>query len=241
MNLRIFESVSELNQDLASYVIEIANKAIDTKGRFDFVLTGGNSPKELYKSLATSYKDQIDWTKVYFFIGDERNVPADHKDYNGLMAQETFLNELQIPTAQVFLVNTTLAPDDAALAYKQAIDQHFKQDELIFDLILLGIGDDAHTASIFPFTDLVNNQEENVAAVWVEKLNTYRISFTAPLINNAKNIAFLAYGANKAEALKHVLGDEEKDYATYPAQLINPINGEVDWFLDDASAKFLSR
>lgn len=240
MNLRIFNTINELNENLAKYVIEIANTAIQTKGRFDFVLTGGSSPKELYKSLTTTYRDQIDWSKVFFFIGDERNVPADHQDYNGLMAKETLLNLIQIPENQIFLVDTSLKPEEAAKAYQEKLKAHFGAEPIVFDLILLGMGDDAHTASIFPFTNLVNNKEEGVEAVWVEKLNTFRISFTAPLINKAKNIAFIAYGENKASALKHVIGDEQKDYATYPAQLIKPVNGNLDWFVDEKATSKLS-
>lgn len=238
MNLKIFKSLAELNENLAQYVIEIANTAIKTTGRFNFVLTGGSSPKTLYKSLATTYKNQIDWGKVYFFIGDERNVPANDKDYNGLMAKEAMLNELQIPNSQIFLVDTSLKPQEAASAYKKKLDEHFN-GPIIFDLILLGMGDDAHTASIFPYTDLVNNKEENVAAVWVEKLNTYRISLTAPLINKAKNIAFITYGENKAKALQHVIGGEQKDYEAYPAQLIRPTNGNLDWFVDEQAASLI--
>jgi 6-phosphogluconolactonase len=239
MNLRIFETLAELNADLASYVIKIANEAISKKGRFDFVLTGGSSPKELYHNLATTYKAEIDWTKVFFFIGDERNVPANHQDYNGLMAKQTMLDKLQIPDEQVFLVNTTLEPKEAAADYQQQLKQHFGNHELVFDLILLGMGDDAHTASIFPQTDLVNNQETGIAAVWVEKLNSFRISFTAPLINKAANIAFITYGENKASALKHVIGDEQKDVHQYPAQLIKPNTGNLDWFVDQKASSLL--
>ena len=239
MNLNIFKSVKELNEALIAYVIEIANTAIATKGRFDFVLTGGNSPKELYQQLSTTYKDKIDWSKVYFFFGDERTVPPDHKDYNGLMAKENLFNNLATPESHIFYMDTTLAPEDAANAYKKALDKHFNGEKIVFDLILLGMGDDAHTASIFPGTDLVYNQEETVAAVWVEKLNTFRISLTAPLINKAENIAFITFGENKAAALKHVIGDEEKNYNLYPAQLINPINGNLDWFVDDMAGNGL--
>lgn len=239
MNLHIFKFVKELNEALIAYVIEIADKAIATKGRFDFVLTGGNSPKELYQQLSTTYKDKVDWSKVYFFFGDERNVLPNHKDYNGLMAKESLFNHLQTPENHIFYFDTTLSPSEAAIAYKAKLDKHFNGEEIVFDLILLGMGDDAHTASIFPGTDLVNNIEETVAAVWVEKLNTYRISLTAPLINKAKNIAFITFGGNKANALSHVLGDEEKNYALYPVQLINPVNGNLDWFVDEQATNGL--
>ncbi|HTM97783.1 MAG TPA: 6-phosphogluconolactonase [Pedobacter sp.] len=239
MNLNIFKSVSELNEALIAYVIEIANQAIATKGSFNFVLTGGNSPKELYRQLATTYKNEIDWTKVYFFFGDERTVLPNHKDYNGLMAKENLFAYLQTPPNHIFYMDTTLAPEAAALAYKAALDEHFKGNPIVFDLILLGMGDDAHTASIFPGTDLVQNQEETVAAVWVEKLHTYRISLTAPLINKAKNIAFITFGDNKATALAKVLAQEQKEPNTYPAQLINPVDGNLAWFVDEQAASLL--
>ncbi|MES2652609.1 MAG: 6-phosphogluconolactonase [Bacteroidota bacterium] len=233
MSLNIFKSVPELNEALIAYVIEIANKSIAIKDQFNFVLTGGNSPKELYQQLSTTYKDKIDWSKVYFFFGDERTVLPNHKDYNGLMAKENLFNNLQTSENHIFYMDTTLTPEDAAKAYKVELDKHFNGEEIVFDLILLGMGDDAHTASIFPGTDLVHNQEETVEAVWVEKLNTFRISLTAPLINKAKNIAFITFGDNKATALSHVIGDEEKNFDLYPAQLINPINGNLDWFVDE--------
>jgi len=236
MNLNIFKSLPELNEALIAYVIDVAEKAIAAKDRFDFVLTGGNSPKELYQQLSTTHRDKLDWSKVYFFFGDERTVLPSHKDYNGLMAKENLFNHLQTPNSHIFYMDTTLSPESAAVAYKKSLDQHFNYGEIVFDLILLGMGDDAHTASIFPGTDLVNNTEETVAAVWVEKLNTYRISLTAPLINKAKNIAFITFGKNKASALKHVIGDEQEDFGLYPAQLINPINGHLNWFVDTEAA-----
>jgi 6-phosphogluconolactonase len=239
MNLHIFNSIPELNESLIKYVIEIANQSIATKGRFDFVLTGGNSPKELYKEISTTFKDQIDWEKVYFFFGDERYVLPDHKDYNGLMAKETLFNNLQTPADHIFYIDTTLPSADAAKAYKAALDKHFDSEEIIFDLILLGMGDDAHTASIFPETELVKSIHPTVESVWVEKLDTYRISLTAPLINKAKNIAFITFGENKANALKHVIGDEQKDFFIYPAQLIKPVDGNLDWFVDDKATSFL--
>jgi len=240
MKLNIFESIPELNENLIKYVIKIANQAIATKGRFDFVLTGGSSPKELYKQLSTTYRDQIDWNKVFFFFGDERNVLPDHQDYNGLMAKEYLFDNLEIPSDHIFYIDTTLAPKDAAMAYQTALAKHFGNEPIVFDLVLLGMGDDAHTASIFPQTELVNNNDKTVAAVFVEKLDTFRISLTAQLINDAKNIAFITFGENKAIALKHVIGDEQKDFSNYPAQLIKPVNGNLDWFVDDKATSFLA-
>lgn len=238
MKLNIFKSQVELNEQLAQYVIAIANKAISEKGRFDFVLTGGSSPKALYSLLSTTYKDQIDWDKVYFFFGDERTVLPFEKDYNGLMAKESFFDNLELKDGHVFYVDTNLSPQEAAADYKEKLDQHFATEPIIFDLILLGMGDDAHTASIFPHTDLVHNTEATVASVWVEKLNTNRVSLTAPLINQANNVAFITFGENKAKALEKVFGTE-KDYTNYPSQLINPVNGELQWFVDEAAASLV--
>lgn len=239
MNLLIYKTLEELNQDLADYVIKIAEMSIEENDRFNFVLTGGNSPKALYNFLATECKDRIDWEKVYFFFGDERNVPADDQNYNGLMAKKQLFEGLGTAEDHIFYIDTTLAPEKAAIEYKKALDKHFEGSDIIFDLVLLGMGDDAHTASIFPHTSLVKDEEATVAAVFVEKLNTYRISLTAPLINKAENVAFLVFGEGKAEALKHVIGDEERDFDTYPSQLINPIDGKLTWFVDEAATKLL--
>ncbi len=238
MQLNIFDTPTELNENLAQFIIAEANKAIKEKDRFDFVLTGGSSPKVLYQLLSTTYKDKIDWSKVYFFFGDERTVLPFEADYNGMMAKQNFFNNLQLSDSQIFYVNTNLSPEDAAADYQAKIAKHFAGNTAVFDLILLGMGDDAHTASIFPGTDLVNNQEIGVANVWVEKLNTHRVSFTAPLINQAKNVVFITFGENKASALQQVLSDT-KDVNNYPSQLINPIHGTLQWFIDKAAASLI--
>jgi len=239
MNLLIYKTPEELNQDLADYIIKIAEVSIEENDRFNFVLTGGSSPKALYKLLSTECKHRIDWEKVYFFFGDERNVPADDENYNGLMAKKTLFDELGTAADHIFYIDTTLAPEKAAIEYKKALDKHFNGSDIVFDFILLGMGDDAHTASIFPHTTLVKDEEATVSSVFVEKLNTYRISLTAPLINKAENVAFLVFGDNKAEAIKHVIGDEAKDFDTYPSQLIDPIDGKLTWFVDEAATKLL--
>ncbi|MBE9600197.1 6-phosphogluconolactonase [Pedobacter sp. MC2016-24] len=239
MNLLIYKTQSQLLEDLAEYIIKIANKSIEDQNCFNFVLTGGNSPKMLYEMLATTYKTRIDWTKVYFFFGDERNVMPDHESYNGLMAKKAILAPLNIAEDHIFYVNTTLAPEKAAIEYNKAIVKHFDGADLTFDLILLGMGDDAHTASLFPGTDILNNKNVEIDSVFVEKLSTYRISFTAPLINKAKNVAFLVFGENKAVAVKHVIEAPKRNTKLYPAQLIKPIDGNVTWFLDDEAASLL--
>jgi len=239
MNLLIYKTKSELLEDLADYIITIAEKAIAEKDCFNFVLTGGNSPKALYEMLSATYREKLDWSKVFFFIGDERNVPPGHESYNGLLAKKSILDPLNIAADHIFFVDTTLAPEKAAIEYAKAITAHFAGADLAFDLILLGMGDDGHTASLFPGTDILDSKEVTVESVFVEKLDTYRISFTAPLINKAKNIAFLVFGEAKAEALKHVIEDNPKNTQLYPSELIDPIDGSVTWFVDSDAAKLL--
>jgi 6-phosphogluconolactonase len=239
MNLLIYKTQAELFEDLIDYIVAIADKAIAENGRFNFVLTGGNSPKKLYELLATTHKDKIDWSKVYFFFGDERNVMPDHESYNGLMAKKAILDPLKIARDHIFYVDTTLAPEKAAIEYTKAIRAHFQETDLVFDLILLGMGDDAHTASLFPGTSILNSKEVEADSVYVEKLSTYRISFTAPLINKASNIAFLVFGDSKAAAVKQVIEAADHNTNLYPAQLIQPVDGNVTWFMDDAAAALL--
>lgn len=239
MNLLIYKTKSELLKDLAEYIITIGEKAIAENDCFNFVLTGGNSPKELYTMLAMDYREKLDWTKVYFFIGDERNVPPGHESYNGLMARKSIIDPLNVAADHVFFVDTTQAPEKAAIEYAKEISTHFNGADLSFDLILLGMGDDAHTASLFPGTEVLGNNEVTVAAVYVEKLDTYRITFTAPLINKAKNVAFLVFGESKAEAIKHVIEDQTKNTQLYPSQLIDPIDGSLTFFIDSDAGKLL--
>ena len=239
MSVLIYNNSEELFHDLSEYILNIATQAIAEKDSFNFVLTGGNSPKKLYEILATTYKDKVDWSKVYFFFGDERNVSPNHESYNGLMAKRSILDPLEIAEDHIFYVNTNLEPEQAATDYSASIVKHFEDKEISFDLILLGMGDDAHTASLFPQTEILDNNEATVASVYVEKLSTYRISLTAGLINKAKNIAFLVFGESKAEAVQHVLGDEDKNTTLYPSQLIAPINGTLTWFLDDQAASLI--
>ena len=240
MNLNVFNNSDLAIKALADFFVKTANEAINDHSHFFVALSGGNSPKKLHQLLTSKdYKDQIDWSKVYFFFGDERYVPHDHPDSNYLMAKETLLDPLNIPEEQVCKIDTSLDPASAAQDYERCICRHFDQQP-IFDLIILGLGDDAHTASIFPQTSLVWIDEELVKEVYLEDKKVYRISFTAPLINQAKNVAFLTFGANKANAIKAVL-EGERNVAQYPAQLIKPANGTLNWFVDTAAVSLLTK
>lgn len=240
MRLNIFNQTDEVIEALAGFFIDCASIAIKERGAFNVSLSGGSSPKRLYQLLASDkLKDKIDWEKVNFFFGDERYVPHSHPDSNFLMAHEALFAPLQISDKQVYKVNTDLDPASAALNYQRCICQHFNGNP-IFDLFLLGLGDDAHTASLFPNTSLLWIDEEYVKEIYLQDKEVYRISMTAPLINNSRHIAFLTYGAGKAKAIQAVL-EEPKNICEYPAQLIAPLNGEVHWFIDTAAAANLRK
>jgi 6-phosphogluconolactonase len=238
MKLNIFNTEVEVLAALAAHFVKIANEAIAARGKFSVALSGGNSPKKLYELLASFFEDQVAWEKVYFFFGDERNVPQTDPESNYLMAKKALFDPLHINPSNIFPVDTNLAPKYAAQKYQEETETFFDEDELSFDLILLGLGDNSHTASLFPFTPVLHDRTPGVKEVFLQDQQVYRITLNAPLINEAQHIAFLVYGEGKAIAVHHVLEDEE-DIEEYPAQLIEPITGEIQWFLDSAAAALL--
>ena len=232
----ISDTIDEVLASLAEYFIASANDSILKNGSFTVALSGGTSPKRFYSLLTTTpYKERVDWTKLFFFFGDERYVPATNPASNFQMVKKVLFEPLDIDMSRVFPVNTTLAPNDAALQYTNDIKQYFKGDEPIFDLVLLGLGDNSHTASLFPHTGILQEQEAAVKAVFLTDQQVYRISFTAPLINLAPRIAFLVYGEAKSAAVYNVL-EGNGDPENYPAQLIQTEKGDVQWFIDRAAA-----
>jgi 6-phosphogluconolactonase len=239
MNLNIYNTEDDVLEALAEHFAAVANEAISARGKFSVALSGGNSPKKLYELLASAYHDRLDWEKVYFFFGDERNVPQTDKDSNYLMAKKALFIPLMIDADHVFPVDTSLSPADAAAKYDQEIEEFFDEDEMSFDLILLGLGDNSHTASLFPHTPVLHDRTPGVKDVFLPDQQVYRITLNAPMINEARHIAFLVYGEGKAIAVHHVLEDDE-DIEQYPAQLIEPIIGEIQWFMDEAAASMLT-
>jgi 6-phosphogluconolactonase len=240
MKLNVFSTTDELYKAFADFFVKCTHEAITANNRFTVALSGGSSPKKLYELLASEeYRKQIEWAKVYFFFGDERYVEHTHADSNYLMAKNAFLDALNIKEEQVCKVDTSLDPKSAALYYERSICNFFGE-ETCFDLVILGLGDDAHTASLFTGTPIIWVDEELVKEVYLEDKQAYRISMTASLINKAKHIAFLAFGENKANAMKAVF-EAPKDIDKYPAQLIQPVNGDVQWFVDNAAVSKLKK
>jgi len=239
MTSHIFNTVPEVIVALADYVVAITNESINDRGQCNVALSGGSSPELLYKMLASpGYKDRIPWSKINFFFGDERNVPKDDAQNNANMVRRVMFGPLNITESNIFAVNTSLAPDEAAKDYTDRINNHFKGKEIVFDLMLLGLGDNSHTASLFPHTSILNDQSISVQSVFLKEQNVHRISMTAGMINLSRHIAFLVYGQSKAEAVHHVLEDEP-NINEYPAQLIKVDSNDVHWFLDSAAASQL--
>ena len=239
MELHIYKTPDKVIEGLANYFIQTVKTAIKEKNECTVVLSGGNSPKKLYELLAsTDHGNQIDWDKVYFFFGDERYVPFNDPGNNGNMVKKALFEPLMIPDANIFYINTAVPPEESAKKYSQRILSYFKNNPVRFDLILLGLGDNAHTASLFPHTPVLKEKKALVSAVYIEELSSYRITMTAALINEAHAISFLVYGEAKANAVHDVL-EGAKDFETYPAQLIIPEEGVLNWFLDEGAAKNL--
>lgn len=234
--LNVLKSPDDVILNLAHLFVTLAEQAIANTGRFTVSLSGGSSPKKLYELLASgSFKNKVDWANVYFFFGDERYVPQTDKDSNYLMAKIALFDPLSINSSNIFAVDTSKSPEDAAAAYTDDINKFFGDGKPAFDLILLGLGDNSHTASLFPHTPVLHDTSVSVQSFYIEEVKMTRITFTAPLINEAHHIVFLVYGAGKAEAVHHILEDA-RNIEEYPAQLIMPTHGDVIWYLDEAAA-----
>src|SRR4051812_23437005 len=239
MEVHIYKTPDEVIKAVAEFFTDKVNDAITKNGRCTVSLSGGTSPRKLYEMLATpSYKNKIDWARLYFFFGDERYVPFDDPDNNGAMVKATLFDKLDIPGNNIYYIDTTLSPGQSAEKYERQIYSHFGDNPIVFDLVLLGLGDNAHTASLFPHTPVLKENKKLVSAVYVEELQAYRITMTAALINEAHTIAFLLFGAAKKDAVYQVL-EGEKNIEQYPAQIIGPENGTLHCFLDEAAASRL--
>jgi 6-phosphogluconolactonase len=243
MEISILPDLPAVSQKAAETFVQTGNRAIELNGKFTVALAGGSTPKSLYQLLTTdNFKARIDWTKAFFFFGDERNVPPTDGESNFRMANENLLKPLRVAEKNIFRWQTELvAPEKIAENYQKTIEEFFelKENEFPrFDLILLGIGGDGHTASLFPLTDALKENEKIAVANRVEKLKTTRLTLTYPTIKNASNIIFLASGAEKAETLQKVLEGEFRP-DEFPAQNVKPENGELLWLIDIQAAQFL--
>ncbi len=250
-----------LARKAASRFVALAQEAIAARGKFSVALSGGSTPRDLYALLATPDAQRaarVDWSRVYFFWGDERAVPPDHPDSNYRMVNGVLLVHVPVPPQNVHRIRAELPPADAARAYEQTLREFFQPqstqgtqretsvpsvssvaDLPLFDLVLLGLGTNGHTASLFPHTQVLHETTRWVAAEYIDEVKMWRITLTAPVINAAANILFLVAGADKAATVRAVLrGAYRPD--DLPAQLIQPTNGRAVWLMDRDAASQIS-
>jgi len=243
VEIRTLTTPQELFATAAEEVVRTANEAVAQRGRFTIALSGGSTPKNLYNLLATNARTALPWDRMFFFWGDERHVPPTDPDSNYRMADETMLSKIPVAAGNVFRIAAE-NPDAAAAAaaYEQALRKFFAVGPgqfPRFDLILLGMGPDGHTASLFPGTAALQEKSRLVVANWVEKLKASRISLTLPVLNAAYCVTFLVSGTDKAAVLRTVL-EENAPTEQYPSKLVKPSDGKLIWLLDRAAASALS-
>lgn len=236
---KIFSDSVQLARGAASEIKQIAQAALLENQKLTIVLSGGSTPKMLYALLAEEpWRSQIPLSQTHFFWGDERHVPPSHSDSNFRMANDTLLSKISLPKENIHRIKGELGdPAAAAHEYEYELRNFFNlsaNQMPRFDLVLLGIGSDGHTASLFPGTSGLRDREHLCVANWIENLSTWRITLTLPVLNNAANVIFLVSGADKAPIVHSILKGNEREL--YPAQLIQPVNGNLLWLLDSAAA-----
>ena len=240
-DIQIFDDPEDVARAAAARIVEIADAATRARGTFSIALAGGSTPKRVYQLLASDdYRDKIAWSAVHVFFGDERSVPPDHADSNYRMANEAMLAQVPIPTPNVHRIDGVGDVAANASLYEDELRGYFGGDASWprFDLVMLGMGDDGHTASLFPGTTALKEQRAWVVSNWVEKFDTFRITLSAPAINAAAHILFMVTGEGKAERLPQVITGTH-DPERLPSQLVRPSQGSLEWFVDRAAAKQL--
>jgi 6-phosphogluconolactonase len=227
----VCRDIAELSRQSAERCSQLALESVESAGRITVALSGGSTPQHLYSLLASpDYKDQIPWSNVELFWGDERCVPPDHPESNFRMAQEALLSKIKIPPENIHRMRGEQETQAAAAEYEKELQKTFGLNSGAlprFDLILLGIGEDGHTASLFLGSEALNETKHLVVAPFVAKLNSYRLSLTLPVLNNAANVWFLVMGATKADAVKQALSAS----SDLPAARVQPVNGKLTWWV----------
>jgi len=256
MSIVISKNIDELSLAAAEWMVDCIHRTLQLEDRFTIALSGGSTPKKLNLLLASDqFKNKIDWQKLHVFWGDERYVPLTDDRNNAKMAFDTLLDHVPVPRSQIHIIRTDIDPGESAKEYESILREYFpgavsvkpqalsgdsSPDSRLpthhsFDLVLLGLGDNFHTLSLFPGEEVIHEKHHWVRSVFVKEINMQRLTLTAPVVNLSKRIAFLVSGQDKADAVSHILSDNY-DPDLYPAQVIKPVNGALFWFLDEAAA-----
>lgn len=232
----VYDTPELLAASAGELFVELAHQAIQDSGTFNALLSGGTTPRAVYRWLA-EHGEMLDWHRVRLFFGDERCVPPEHPDSNYRMVRESMLDALDGLGVTTYRIPAEYPPAEAASRYETLLRSLFDGTP-VFDLVLLGLGADAHTASLFPGTQAIHEEQAWVVAHYIESVAAWRITVTPPLLNNAKTVAFIVSGEGKAAAVEAVLrGGHAVD--VYPAQVIQPLNGSLRWLLDIDAAKLI--
>jgi len=239
MKLKIYPDFGTLTKAAVEETVRLGNEAIRQQGRFSIALSGGSTPAPFYRALAQlANRKRLDWGHIHLFWGDERPVPRDHPESNYRMAKETLIDPVGIPEANVHRVPAEMDVRLAACSYEEALRDFFEGDWPRFDLALLGMGADGHTASLFPHSAGLNEAQRWFIANYAPVRETWRLTLTKPAINAARAIWVLVRGESKAQKLAEVLAGPQ-DPAANPIQLISPEEGEMVWWVDEAAAQKL--
>jgi len=239
--IKIYPDKEALFSASSDLLISAMRQAVMTHRVCTVALSGGNTPRGVYRHLAiASVHYRIPWQKIHLFWGDERVVPPDHEESNYRMVKETLLDHISIPPGNVHRIKAELGADVAAEEYADELKRFFKTSLPEFDIILLGLGTDGHTASLFPETPILEEKEKPVNKVFASAYNSWRISLTLPVINRARQIIFLASGENKSEIIREIF-TLDKPSRKFPASLVSPQKGDILWMLDEAAASRLER
>lgn len=238
--LTVVPDLSALNRAAADEFLRCAEAALHERGRFAVALAGGNTPRSVYSLIANDYKSSLPWDKVFVFFGDERQVPPDNPDSNYQMANESLLARVPLPAKNIFRVHAELGAGAAAAQYEVLLREFFKLKPgqwPRFDLILLGMGDDGHTASLFPGTAALNETSRLVVANRVPKLQTERITLTLPVLNHAAAVLVMVAGASKADVVNRIC--HSAGTGTYPIEKVHPENGHLLWIVEQQAARLI--
>ena len=236
-DIQVYASKKEWEKAVIDLILSQYQHAIQNTGKYSLVLSGGSTPAPIYAQLAALNTAQINWEKVYIFWGDERCVPPANDDSNYKMADETLLSHIPIPPENIYRMKGELPPAEGARDYQAQLEAYFAGSLPKFDTLLLGLGDDGHTASLFPGTPALEETKKWVVENPHPYSSSWRITLTYPLLNAAHQIIFTVAGEKKAEILAHILNPGNP--ATYPAQKVRPTSGTLTWVLDQPAAKFI--
>jgi len=234
MKLKVYPNKNEVAKAFSEYLKEAIEKS---KGDFHMALSGGSTPKAIFDYMADNYKESIEWGKLHLYWGDERCVPPTDAESNYKMTVDHLLSKIDFPEKNIHRILGENDPEGEASRYGKVLEENLDADEdgVIFDLVILGMGDDGHTASIFPYNIELWDNENNCVTAKHPDSGQVRVSLTGKVINNASEVAFLVTGAGKAEKVEIII-NESKGFEKYPAALVNPMTENLTWFLDKEAA-----